>query len=328
MQLPNALRNHALPLAIVLALAVLSSQFSFRLRDLTWVDTVTAQLRILDGRADIPEFQNRILVPMLTVLARKIAPAGLTDKSLWHMLRFVEATLAYVALYVAVFQATGGRLRALLSVGLVTYAYLWTPMTDAGEVPSDFFDIGFTSVIVWLALTERPLALLLVVIVASLNRESAAFAGIVWISVTYMRYGSRDLPKFLPALAYMTLSVAIVWAVRYELAREFHPRQLLGAVESLNRWRAYFHPTGVTPMFLATAVVFFAMLRLLPRPWTADQKATMGAVIVCALITAVFGIWTELRVWLPCWVMLSFTAVIGGNHRSDRDWLSSLMPRG
>ncbi len=122
MKLPNALRVHALPLAIVLSLAILSSQFSFRLRDLTWADTLAAQLRILEGRADIPEFQNRILVPALTALVLKIAPAGFTGKSLWHLLRFVEATLAYVAIYAAVCTTTGSRLRALLSVGLVTYA--------------------------------------------------------------------------------------------------------------------------------------------------------------------------------------------------------------
>jgi xanthine/uracil permease len=80
-------------------------------------------------------------------------------------------------------------------------------------------------------------------------------------------------------------------------------------------------------MFAATALVFFAVLRLMPRPWTADQKATMIAALVCALITTIFGIWTELRVWLPCWVMLSFTAVIGGSQLSDRDWLASLQQR-
>lgn len=324
MQLPNVLRNHALPSAIVLSLAILASQFSFRLRDLSWADTISVQLRILEGRADMPEFQNRILVPALTALAMKIAPAGFSDRSLWHILRFIEATAAYVALYVAVSHTTGSRLRALISVGLVTFAYLWTPMTDSGENPSDFFDIGFTALFVCLALAEKPFALMLVVVLASMNRESAAFAGIVWIAVTYMRHGARDLPKYLPALAYMIVSVSVVWALRYGLAREFHPRQLLGIVESLHRWRAYFHPTGVTPMIMATAVVYFAALRLMPRPWTADQKAMMGAAVVCALITAVFGIWTELRIWLPCWVMLSFTAVIGGNHLSDRDWLASL----
>ena len=327
MRLPDAIRNNALPLAIVLSLAILASQFSFRLRDPLWAESLSIQLRILEGRADLPEFQNRILAPALTALALKIAPAGLTDKSVWHLLRFLEAGFAYVLLYAAVLHTTGGRLRALMSVGLVTFAYLWTPMTDAGENPSDFFDIGFTALIVCLALAERPFALLLVVIVASTNRESAAFAGIVWIALAYMRYGWRDLPKFLPALAYLIVSVSLVWGLRYGLAREFHPRQMLGAVESLNRWRAYFHPTGVTPMFMATAFFFFAVLRLMPRPWTAEQKATMGAAFVCALITGVFGIWTELRIWLPCWVMLSFTAVIGGNHLSDRDWLTSLQQR-
>ena len=326
MQLPNALRHNALPLAIVLSLAILASQFSFRLRDLTWADAIAVQLRIWEGRIEIPEFQNRILAPALTVLALKIAPAGFSERSLWHILRFVEAAAGFVTLYAAVSQTTGSRLRALVSVGLVTFAYLWAPKTDSGENPSDFFDIGFTALIVCLALAEKPLALMLVVVLASMNRESAAFAGIVWIAVTYMRYGPGDLRKFLPALAYMVVSVAIVWGLRYGLAREFHPKQTLGAIESLNRWRAYFHPTGVTPMFAATALVFFAILRLMPRPWTADQKATMGAAIVCALITAVFGIWTELRIWLPCWVMLSFTAVIGSNHRSNREWLGSLQP--
>ena len=109
MQLPSALRTHALPLAIVLSLAILASQFSFRLRDLSWADTISVQLRILEGRAATPEFQNRILVPALTALAMKIAPTGFSDRSLWHILRFLEATMAFVALYAAVSHMTASR---------------------------------------------------------------------------------------------------------------------------------------------------------------------------------------------------------------------------
>jgi hypothetical protein len=41
-------------------------------------------------------------------------------------------------------------------------------------------------------------------------------------------------------------------------------------------------------------------------------------------LSLIFGIFGELRVFLPVCVLLSFLAVMGANGRSDREWLRSL----
>lgn len=174
MSVSERMLANVIPILLVLSLALLSAQVSFRVKSDKAEEAFHAELDTLRGRPELPQWQNRILAPALLSIARQLLPPSVAGRSVWYLSRFVEAALAYVVLYAVVLGITGGRLRALLAVGLVAYAYLWTTMSHPWEISNDFFDVMFTALIVGLALGERYVLLLLVVILAAMNRQSAA----------------------------------------------------------------------------------------------------------------------------------------------------------
>lgn len=311
-------------MALVLSLALLSAQLSMRLRADTLHELFQSELGTLFGRPFRPESQNRILPAGMLVLLRDIVPATISDKSVWFASRLFQAVLAYVVLYAVAFRLTGGRLRALAAVGLVGYFYIWTPLSHPWEYTSDFLDILFISAFVGLALDGRSYLLGFTVILAAMNRESAAFAGIIWAGLATVRYGPwpENWRRFVPAAFYVLLAATVVLGLRYVLGGALHPQEL-GIVDVFVNWRWIRYPDGVLPMIAATLLALVVVLRGLPRPWTADQKGLFVGAIGCAVVSLVFGIVGELRVWLPCCTIVSLLAVIGAPGRSDQQWVAS-----
>ena len=322
-----SVRRHAWPLAIVLAVALLCAQLSFRLRSGTLADSFAAEFELLRGRAALPEFQNRLLGPGLLAALRCLLPETMAPRSLWYLLRFLQAIIGFVVLYAAAFHLTGRRLASLLVVALVAWAYVWTPMTHPIELTGDFFDIAFAALFVVCAVEERWIVLGAVVILAALNRDSATFAGILSAAVMVFRYGiaPRIWPKIALSLAYTVLAVAVVTGVRMGMAEVYRPNQHIGILTMLKSVHALLHPTGLVPMLAATALPFGILLARLPRPWMPEQKAIGLALLVCFAITLVFGIVSELRVLLPLWTMLALAIVITPQPRTDRQWLDALL---
>lgn len=327
MTVRRAFGEHAVPVLLVLSVAFLCASLSVQIRTTTLPVTFSAELGILAGKPSHPEFQNRILSPVLMVALRKIFPAGVSDKSVWFALRVIQAAMAFLVLYAVAFRLTGGRVRSLVAVGLVGFAYAWTPLSHPWEYPSDFFDILFTALIVGLALTERRFALGVVVVLAAMNRESAAFAGILWIALAAVRYGPwpEEWRRFVPGVAYVALAFGVVAALRAGLSRGFAPQQQLGIIDLIVHWDWIRHPDGSFPLIVCLGFAFVILLRALPRPWTADQKGLLLGAAGCAVVSFTFGILAELRVWLPCIVILSLLAVIGANGRTDREWAMTMV---
>ena len=320
------LREHAIAILLVLSFALLSAQLSVQLRAATLPATLAVEFDTLRGHPAYPEFQNRILSPLMLVALRKIFPAGVSDKSVWFVMRVLQASLAFLVLYWMVFRITGGRLRALSATGLVTFAYAWTPLSHPWEYTSDFFDILFVSLFIGLALAERSIVLTFVVIVAAANRESAAFAGIIWLALATVRYGPwpEEWRRFAPGVFYLVLAAALVVALRVWLSADYQPRQVVGLWRALRAWHWILHPDGAFPLLIGMAVSFVALVRALPRPWTMDQVGLALTAAVVLVFSLIFGIFGELRVFLPVCVLLSFLAVMGANGRSDGEWLRSL----
>jgi hypothetical protein len=208
----------------------------------------------------------------------------------------------------------------------VAFGYAWTPLSHPWEYTSDFFDILFIALAVGLALAERSVALLAVVIVGSINRESAAFAGIIWIALATVRYGPwpEQWRRFVPGLIYMVVAMLIVLALRHWLSHGQVLGSRLGGLIALQEWQWILYPDGAFPLLVGLILTFAALLRALPRPWTLDQKGLGLAALGCAVLSFAIGIAGELRIFLPCVVILSFLAVAGANGRSDRDWIRSL----
>jgi hypothetical protein len=319
-------REHAIAVVLVLSFALLSAQLSVQLRAATLPGTLVVELDALRGYPRYPEFQNRILSPLMQVALREIFPANVSDKSVWFALRVLQAGVAYLVLYWVAFGVTGGRLRALAATALVTFAYAWTPLSHPWEYTSDFLDILFMSLFIGLALAERSIVLTFVVIVAATNRESAAFAGVIWIALATVRYGPwpEQWRRFALGVFYIVLATTIAVALRVWLSADYKPGQNVGLWGALREWRWILHPDGAFPLLIAMAASFFALLRGVPRPWTTDQVGLGLAAATVLVFCLVFGIFGELRVFLPVCVLLSFVAVMGANGRSDKEWLRFL----
>ena len=322
----RGLCNSAMCMALVISCALLSAQLSVRLR-LPLQDRVFAdELATLQGHARRPEWQNRVMAPALLWLVREEAPANLGSAQVWAVTRFLEAAISFLAIYAIVLRLTGSRLRALVVVFLLTYAYVWTPLTLAYEMSSDFFDLMFTVAFAALALSRRFIVLAFTAVVAAANRESAAFGGLIWLGVASMRYPWRlsYWHKFLPGVICIALAAAVVIGLRYGLGGGQRLRQFLGIQVTINYWHRLLSPFGSMPGLLATGLVFVLVLRNLPKPWVAEQKGLLAAAIVCAAVTLTFGVLFELRILLPCWAILSVLAVIGSRELDDRQWLATL----
>jgi hypothetical protein len=319
-------REHAIAVVLVLSLALLSAQLSVQLRAETLPGTLVAELGALRGYPRYPEFQNRVLSPLMQLALREMFPANVSDKSVWFALRVLQAAVSYLVLYWVVFRVTGGRLRALAAAALVCFAYAWTPLSHPWEYTSDFLDILFMSLFIGLALAERSILLTFVVIVAATNRESAGFAGVIWLALATVRYGPwpEEWRRFAWGVFYMALAAAVVVALRVWLSADYKPRQNVGLWGAVLEWRWILHPDGAFPLLIAMAVSYLALMRSLPRPWTPDQVGLCLAAAVILVLCFIFGIFGELRVFLPVCVLLSFAAVIGANGRSDQEWLRSL----
>jgi hypothetical protein len=69
-----------------------------------------------------------------------------------------------------------------LGAGALAYGLVFT-FNHGWEHPTDFLDVAFFSVFLWLALQRRRALLALVVFLATLNHETAAFAGVIWFGL-------------------------------------------------------------------------------------------------------------------------------------------------
>lgn len=324
----EVIRTHVVPVLLVLSLALLAAQVSYRLRDANLLIMYDADMAVLRGQAIIPEFQNRVLGPLMLTFMRDVLPAGLTNKTVWHLMRIVQAAIGFVVLYSVAFRLSGRRVSAVGIVALITYAHLWTGMTSIEELTSDFLDIMFMSLFVALSLAERPILLMLCVIVASANRESGLFAAVIWASVAGLRYGfhPHNWKRFLSAVIVFLIGSATVAAIRYGLAPDMKMRQFIGAIYTIGVWRKALTMSGGIPMLVATVLAFYLALRALPRPWTNDQKGLFVAAMACLAITLVFGIWFELRVYMPSWTILSLVLALGLKDMPEGTWLARLLP--
>jgi hypothetical protein len=309
----------------VLSVALLCAQVSFRMRAPGFESSFDGEFLILQGRHPYPEFHNHILAPGLLWLSVHALP-GVAAKSVWALTRFVEASAGFLVVYGVGLGLSASRFRGLVAVALVAFAYLWTPMTFATENTTDFFDIMFMALMVWCVAGERPIALGAVTILAAANRESAPFAGVMWVCVMAARYGIgiAQWPRLALGGVYMVLGMAVVYGLRYGLSQDFRPQQYLGIQESLRSWHDFLHPTGIVPMVGATVLVYGATLARIPRPWPPAQRGLLFAAFIIAALTATIAIIGELRSFLSCWTVLALIAV-ADRQVSDRQWIASAM---
>jgi|GEM_PF-2335078 hypothetical protein len=281
---------------------------------------------VLNGRAMyLPSFQNRVLFPFALAAATRLGVLDANDSFI--LLRLVTAALALATLWwtARAISNCSPKLAAvgtlLLAFGLIfTFQFAW-------EHPTDFLDVVLIALMVWATVKKRPLLLLGIALVAAANRESAAFAGVLWgLSYAWDEKRRPQWNELARAFLLIVVPYAAVLLLRYAFggARAVTTgTQMVTALSSLQNdlkiLTAYVTPFNWLSLAIAMFVPPLLWVTTNWRDMTFLQHRLVYAALALVLITFFFGIVSELRIFIPSVVILILMGVWSEAVRAERN---------
>lgn len=296
-------------LVLALSLGLIVAATSLALRFNTRPETVYNLSAVLNGlpfragdeRSDLP-FYNRILFPAIHQIAVRLAP--FLSESQWYLLLRIAAFQGAFAGFVLVtFSAltrnvtTIGFAAALLAMS--TIASFSFPY----EEPTDALDLLVMALGVGAALSRRFILCLALAILFAANRESAAYLGIIWATLTLSP--ERWLRRILEGGAICMASYAATMLIRYLNTGPSPTKNWttpLNNIETLIEALTKFSPVSWLVMIVAATALFLCNLN-----WSVPlvrRFVLLAAIFVGPAV--LFGLVNEVRVFLPCFAMLAF----------------------
>jgi hypothetical protein len=300
----------------------LNSRFEHR------AETIQQQFAILAGGpypidgvfTEVGAYQNRVLFPLgLEALS------GLTAGSVgqWYLLlRLATAFGAFITSWYLLRRRTNARrMVAAVGLGLLAYELVFT-FAQGWEHPTDFPDVALTGLWLWAAMAGRRWGLLAVALGAAFNRESAAFAGVLWL-VLYgftVRWTAR-LSELAFGILASVASYALVLGIRWscggstDLTHNTNALDFAGTLPRL--WEAVTHFLE-HPTPWSWPVLMLAMVAL-PGLWIWVNRSYIGArewrVLIASVAILVlslpFASLDEPRDFMTSIVLVIFVAVAG-----------------
>lgn len=286
-------------------------------------EAVEMELAILAGQpfheagnlTYVPAFQNRILFPALLRLGSRL---GIFTVAGWYVFWRLCSALAMFFVFWYVLRINTGANLKLTGAGMLSLAYcLVFTFSLPLVLTSDFPDAMFTSLFVLAALRHKRWLLLILGVVAATNRESAAFAGVIWFFL-YGINGKRriDILESGYAALVSICSYAATLLLRYELggwkAISSHT-QLPGIKTNLFLLGEFFQhpfaPFSWLSLELCMIAPFVLWIFYNQKILTTVQERLLQASVVIALISLIFGIISEPRIFIPAIVLLVIVAV-------------------
>ena len=264
-------------------------------------ESVNHQFAILNGlphREEPPQFQSQVLFPILLSGVTKMHL--MSDLHSFIVLRIITAFIAYLVFFLVCTQVEGMPVKtAGIGAGALAYALVFT-FNHPWEHPTDFPDVAFFSIFLGLALQRRPVLLALVVLLATLNHQTAAFAGVIWLAMWGLE--SKLKPRW-REVAYSCALVVGSYAVSTAVKFWFGGKgQSVGYM--MNGWLtiekfidALRHPTPYQWPILLVAMVLPVSLWL----WSnraavqGDVRQLIWASLLIVALGAPIVYWSELR---------------------------------
>ena len=267
-----------------------------------------------------PEFQNRVL---FAIALDGVSRFPAFTPSQWYgILRLLFAITAFFVFWTALTKSVRAPPRLAAATMLLLAFVLAAHFNHGWEHPSDYLDPLLMTGFLWATLERRAGWLLLLCVVASLNRESAVFGGLLWASA----YGVSFSPAaswrrkmrihwreaFLGGAMMVVAYVCIVAARRVfggdqgTQVLQHTTFNVFGDI-LISPFR---HPTPEEwPLLL------FSILTL-PLIWiwanrlflTSAHRGILLAGIVVFIVSSIFSRLTELRMLIPLSVMLIYVA--------------------
>lgn len=244
---------------------------------------------------------NRILFPALHEAITK--HAGFSSAEQWYLLmRCASFQLAFLAFVFVCRNALGMPSRAialpacLLAIAtIVSFNFRWEDVTDA-------IDLLALSLSAGAALARRYLVCLLLAVFFALNREVAAYAGIVWfvLNATRTSFIFVGMQSAIISVASYGVAIAVRHAVRPASSANWITP--LDNVEKFISALTTFHFPNWLAMLAATIALLFINVSF--RGTLAKKFVTIALIFFAPAV--VFGLLDELRVLLPNFLMLAF----------------------
>ena len=332
MRLFNIPRQALASIALIsLSLAIIVCFVSNNLQDRfqNRTETVNQQFALVEGKSylvggqetDWPPFRSRILFPaMLALVSRfEVVP----PEAWFVILRLATAFLAFLLFSLLLIRVSGASTK-LAAIGTGWLALGLIPTFNHGwEHPTDFPDVIFFSLFLWFSIRRRKAALAITTIVASLNRQTAAFAGVLWLCL----HGFGSQRKLRPwELGYSVMlimaSYLTSWLAKLAVHGDADWRYVVNGYRTFQQFLEFLaHPwaSGWPVLLLAlatpTAIWLFANRKALSAT---DQRILFAvALIIC--VSSVIAYMEELRsVFLVPHVMATFVAASAESRVQSR----------
>jgi hypothetical protein len=248
------------------------------------------------GRAgDVPEFRNRILVP--AALAATIAVTRLSPVMAYFTVRVACAfgMFLLVGWYVWRQMPPAALLPALAVLALCLVISFNHPY----EFPSDYLDVLFTTVFVAAARSSgRPLALIAAGVGAT-ARESAAFSGVIWWFCAGDPPARRAAYAALLTIVAMGVTIGTRMIFHLPGASIFNSIAIQGSVGSITRTFVTDPGPRIWIIGLGVMAVLLYYWLETARGWTSSDPRAIKAAAVILVLTLVFGVIHELRIYMP-----------------------------
>lgn len=258
-------------------------------------------------------WRNRVLFPITLQCSEQLG--GLTSEQWYLLLRYLWGGVCYGTAFVVFFRISGRLEPALGGLALITLMTLPTFVTKGWDCPSDYPDVAFTALFLWAVSERRRWSLLLIALASVLNRESGAFAGVVWFIARSWQGGIRcnwaeaAFAAMVSASSYGLASVVRVW-MTVNRAGEIQNTDGIGFVfRSFADYLRAPHPQGWPLMLVATIAAPGGLLWARRASLDSYDRRLISSAIIIALLSVPFGAINEIRIFLPSWTIVSFTCV-------------------
>jgi len=232
----------------------------------------------------------------------------------WYLIiRLVTAFIAFFCFwYFSMKLANADQIIAGFGTGLLAYMMIITFETP-WVIPTDFPEITFTIIILWATIRRHKLYLFIFSILSCVNRESSLFASVLWVFLNGIKSRFKPLWRefiyagFVLCAGLTTTSIVrnITTGKSLVINPILGPKTfIMGLKEFYNNPHIFSEPT------LGVVLVIPAILWIAKNGKKLDfflWRLLLSA-IVMGIISGYVGVFFELRVYIPIYVILAFVA--------------------
>ena len=282
-------------------------------------ETVRQQFAILEGHsylvdgqeADWPPFRSRVLFPAMLALASRweIVP----PEAWFVILRLATAFVGFLAFSLLLIEVAGASLKLAaagcgwLALGLIlTFNHSW-------EHPTDFLDVIFFSVALWLAVRKQRASLFAATVLGTLNHQTAAFGGVLWMCLHGLDSSRRIRPIEIGYAGLLMASSRLTsWLVEKAIRGSAGWDYVVNGyqtIEQLRHFLAHPYASGWPVLLFALVAPTVVWLTVNRKTLDAIDRRILVAAAMTIAISSVVAFMAELRsVFLTPHVMATFVA--------------------